>query len=316
MDLQRIETYKLSIMELRHLRYFVKVASELHFGRAAEALGISQPPLSQQIRLLEQELGVQLFERSSRKVRLTTAGRLFLEEAKATLAQADHAVRVTRRAASGEVGELAIGLSASTLYVEMVADAIRSFHEQQPDVHLIFKELSIDAQRDAVENGSIDLGFVRSRAKPILPESVASARLVTDRMYVAVWKGHRLSTSSEPVDVAELAGEPMVHYPYDREGFLDDLRRLFGSIGHRPRLVQETHEMSTLLGLVSAGFGISVLPGSLRRLEVDTLHYRELNGEAALSSMWLLHRNEGASAAARRFIDLLGPAANMAPRAA
>lgn len=316
MDLQRIETYKLSIMELRHLRYFVKVASELHFGRAAEALGISQPPLSQQIRLLETELGVQLFERSSRKVRLTTAGRLFLEEAKATLAQADHAVRVTRRAATGEVGELSIGLSASTLYVEMVADAISTFHHQHPDVHLIFKELSIDAQRDAVENGGLDLGFVRSRAKPILPESVTSTCLITDRMYVAMRKGHRLSACAGPVDVAELAGEPMVHYPYDREGFLDDLRKLFGSIGHRPRLVQETHEMSTLLGLVSAGFGISILPGSLRRLEVDTLHYRELSGETALSSMWLLHRSEGASATALRFIDLLRPADQIATRAA
>jgi DNA-binding transcriptional LysR family regulator len=294
-------------MELRHLRYFVKVASELHFGRAAEALGISQPPLSQQIRLLEQELDVQLFERSSRKVRLTVAGRLFLEEAKATLAQADHAVSVTRRAATGELGELTIGLSASTLYVSMVADAISSFHRDHPDVHLLFKELSFDAQRDAVESGSLDLGFVRSNREPVLPAGVSTQRLVTDRMYVAMRKGHPLSSSTEPIDVAALAGEPMVHYPYDREGFLEDLHRLFDHAGLRPRLRQETHEMSTLLGLVAAGFGISVLPGSLKRLEVDTLHYREVNGAAALSSMWLLYRAELASPAARAFIGLLHP---------
>src|ERR1700755_1012860 len=104
-------------MELRHLRYFVRVASELHFGRAAEQLGISQPPLSQQIRQLETELGVQLFERSSRRVRLTVAGRLFLDQAKATLDRADHAIKVPRRAAGGEIGELTIGLSASALFM-------------------------------------------------------------------------------------------------------------------------------------------------------------------------------------------------------
>jgi len=317
MDLQRIRSYKLSIMELRHLRYFVKVAAELHFGRAAEALGISQPPLSQQIRLLEQELGVQLFERSSRKVRLTTAGRLFLEEARTILDQADHAVRITRRAAAGEIGELTIGLSASTLYVPMVADAISSFHARFPDVHLVFKELSIDAQREAVDGGALDIGFVRSRTKPLLPDGVAGKCIATDRMYAAMRKGHRLSSSRGPLHVGDLADEPMVHYPYDREGFLEDLHHLFGSVGLRPKLVQETHEMSTLLGLVSAGFGISVLPGSLRRLEVDTLHYRELTGEAALSSMWLLYHAARASPATQAFIGLLTPArTTVADRAA
>ena len=299
-------------MELRHLRYFVRVASELHFGRAAEALGISQPPLSQQIRSLEEELGVRLFERSSRKVRLTTAGRLFLEEARATLAQADHAVSVTRRAAQGEIGELLIGLSPSTLYVPVVADAISAFHAAHPDVHLVFKELSIDAQRAAVDNGSLDLGFVRSSTEPLIPGAVTADRLATDRMYVAMRRGHRLSDADGPVELAELAGEPMVHYPYDREGFLEDLRRLFESAGLRPRLVQETHEMSTLLGLVSAGFGISVLPGSLRRLEVDSLVYRELAGPVALSSMWLLHRGERAAPAAQAFIRLLRPGVSAA----
>jgi DNA-binding transcriptional LysR family regulator len=294
-------------MELRHLRYFVRVASDLHFGRAAEALGISQPPLSQQIRLLEQELGVQLFERSSRKVRLTMAGRLFLDEAKATLERAEHAVSVTRRAAAGEIGELLIGISASTLYVTQVADAVSAFHHSHPDVHLVFKELSMDAQREGILDGTIDLGFVRSGLKPFVPDDVSAVLVETDRMYVAMRRGHRLSTSSEPVDIAELANEPMVHYPYDRQGFLEDLHRLFDRAGLRPKLVQETHEMSTLLGLVSAGFGISVLPGSLRRLQVDTLHYRELTGDAALSSMWLLHRTGRARTTACAFIRLLRP---------
>jgi DNA-binding transcriptional LysR family regulator len=294
-------------MELRHLRYFVKVASELHFGRAAEQLGISQPPLSQQIRLLEQELGVQLFERTSRKVLLTTAGRLFLDEAKATLAQADHAVSVTRRAASGEIGELTVGLSASTLYVPMVSDAISVFRASHPDVHLVFTELSIAAQRDSVASGALDIGFVRSRNMPFLPDDVAAAWLVTDRMYVAMPKGHRLSQTIDPIRIAALADEPMVHYPYDREGFLDDLHHLFGNAGLRPKLVLESNEMSTLLGLVAAGLGITVLPGSLRRLEVDTLHYREIEDEHALSSMWLIHHARRAGPVARAFIDLLLP---------
>jgi len=305
MDLPLIDMYQISIMELRHLRYFVRVASELHFGRAAEQLGISQPPLSQQIRLLEQELGVQLFERSSRKVRLTAAGRLFLDEAKATLAQADRAVRVTRRAAVGELGELTIGLSASTLFVPIVSDALNLFRSGHPDVHLSFTELPIAAQRDAVAGGTLDLGFVRSRNMPLLPDNIAAECVVTDRIYVAMQRGHRLANGDTPLDIAHLAGESIIHYPYDREGFLEDIHRLFDKAGIRARFAQETHEMSTLLGLVSAGLGITVLPGSLRRLNVDNLHYRELGGGCALSSMWLLHNTERASASAHAFVELI-----------
>ncbi|HEY0315427.1 MAG TPA: LysR substrate-binding domain-containing protein [Sphingomonas sp.] len=292
-------------MELRHLRYFVGVASELHFGRAAEALGISQPPLSQQIRLLEQELGVQLFERSSRKVRLTTAGRLFLEEARATLAQAEHAIDVTRRAAIGEIGELTIGLAPSTLFVPLISEAISSFRASHPDVHLVFTELGTAPLREAVDGGALDIGFIRNRAVPILPDGVIAERLITDRMYVAMRKGHPLSASDAPIAVAELANVPMVHYPYDREGFLEDLHGLFAHAGLRPLQVQETSEMSTLLGLVAAGLGISVLAGSLRRLTVDTLHYRELSDALACSSMWMIHRGARANPTAQSFVNLL-----------
>ncbi|WBO20791.1 LysR substrate-binding domain-containing protein [Sphingomonas abietis] len=284
----------------------MKVATELHFGRAAEQLGISQPPLSQQIRLLEQELGVQLFERSSRKVRLTVAGRLFLDEAQATLAQADHAIRITRRAAGGEIGELTIGLAASALFVPLVSHAISAFRSSHPDVHLVFTELSMPAQRERVAAGSLDIGFVRSGNIPFLPSTVMAEHLVTDRMFVAMNKKHRLAAEDGPIAVSALAGEPLIHYPYEREGFMDDLHRLFSNAGIRPALALESTEMSTLLGLVAAGLGISVLPGSLLRLEVDTLCYREIGDDDALSSMWLLRRGALTNPAACAFMDLLG----------
>jgi DNA-binding transcriptional LysR family regulator len=294
-------------MELRHLRYFVGVASELHFGRAAAQLGISQPPLSQQIRMLESELGVQLFERSSRKVRLTLAGRLFLEEAKATLERADHAIDVTRRAASGALGELNIGLSASAIFLPVFADAITTFRERYPDVHLDLTERSLAAQREGVAAGTLDIGMIRSGRLLALPAGVTATAVAIDRMYVAMPEGHRLATTCDSIEVAELADEPMVHYPYDREGFQEDLHRLFGSAGLRPRRVLETHEMSTLLGLVSAGLGITVLPASLRRLHIANLHYREIAGDHALSRLWLIHNAERPRPTTLAFLDVILP---------
>jgi len=313
MDLGGIDMYKLSIMELRHLRYFVRVASELHFGRAAAQLGISQPPLSQQIRLLETELGVQLFERSSRRVRLTVAGRLFLDEAKATLERAEHAINVTRRAASGELGELAIGLSASALFTPIFAEAVTAFRRRYPDVHLDLTERSVAAQREGVAAGTLDIGLVRSGRRLALPAGVTATALAIDRMYVAMPEGHRLAVTEDVIDIAELADEPMVHYPYDREGFQEDLYRLFGSVGLRPRLVQETHEMSTLLGLVSAGLGITVLPGSLRRLHIANLHYREIAGDSALSRMWLIHNAARPRPTTLAFLGVILPQAQDLP---
>ena len=313
MEFRLIDTYYISIIELRHLRYFVRVATELHFGRAALQLGISQPPLSQQIRMLEAELGVQLFERSSRKVRLTVAGRLFLDEAKATLDRAEHAITVTRRAAIGELGELSIGLSASALFTPIFADAVTAYRRRYPDVHLDLTERPLSAQREGVVAGTLDIGVVRSGRRLALPPGLVATALTMDRMYVAMPAGHQLAATDAVIDIAELADEPMVHYPYDREGFQEDLYRLFGSVGLRPRLVQEAHEMSTLLGLVSAGLGITVLPGSLRRLHVANLHYREIAGDSALSRMWLFHNAASPRPTTQTFLDVILPHAKPLP---
>ncbi|MEE4464097.1 LysR family transcriptional regulator, partial [Azotobacter chroococcum] len=145
-------------MELRHLRYFIAVAEELHFGRAAEQLGISQPPLSQQIQALEEELGVRLFERTNRRVALSEVGRLFLPEARQVLAQLEQAVAVARRAQHGELGELKVGFTSSAPFTSTIPRAIRAFRQACPEVHLDLRELSSRGVAEAVHEGRLQVG--------------------------------------------------------------------------------------------------------------------------------------------------------------
>ncbi len=145
-------------MELRHLRYFIAVAEELHFGRAAQQLGISQPPLSQQIQALEQELGARLFERTNRRVELSEAGRLFLEEARQVLAQVEKAADVARRAQLGELGEMKIGFTSSAPFTSKIPKAIHAFRQRFPAVHLNLKEMSSRDIAEAVFDESIEVG--------------------------------------------------------------------------------------------------------------------------------------------------------------
>ena len=173
-------------MELRHLRYFVQVATDLHFARAAAHLGISQPPLSQQIRALEDELGVRLFDRTSRNVALTPAGRLFLDAAQATLDQAEQAVMVARRAAEGELGELAIGFNASAPFIPKIAGAIHAFRQTWPEVRLTLAEMGGPAQIEAVAEGRLDLGVLRQSSSPALPEALTATRLLEHKTVVTL----------------------------------------------------------------------------------------------------------------------------------
>ncbi|WP_287810556.1 LysR family transcriptional regulator, partial [Pseudomonas sp.] len=148
-------------MELRHLRYFIAVAEELHFGRAAEVLGISQPPLSQQIQALEQEVGARLFERTNRRVALSEAGRLFLEEARLVLAQVDKAANVARRAQLGELGEMKIGFTSSAPFNSGIPKAIYAFRQAFPAVHLNLEEMSSKGVADALVDETIEVGLIR-----------------------------------------------------------------------------------------------------------------------------------------------------------
>ena len=167
-------------MELRHLRYFIAVAEELHFGRAAELLGISQPPLSQQIQALEQELGARLFERTNRRVELSEAGRLFLEEARLVLAQVDKAADVARRAQLGELGEMKIGFTSSAPFSTRIPRAIHAFRQAFPAVHLNLQEMSSKKVADALVDESIEIGLMRPLP---LPDSLRVQELFRERWW-------------------------------------------------------------------------------------------------------------------------------------
>lgn len=291
-------------MELRHLRYFLQLAEELHFARAAKRLGISQPPLSQQIRQLEEELGVPLFERTSRRVALTAAGTLFLEQARRTVQQADRAVAVARRAARGEAGELAIGFNASAPLVPKVATAIYRFRETYPDVTLSLSEVAAADQTAAIADQSLDIGFMRGAVAPSLPSALTATLLLRERLFVALRRSHPLADKDRLV-LADLSGEAIVAYASDRGGFTGEVFTLLRNAGVEPRLGQSVHELSTLVGLVAAGVGIAIVADSLRTLQSPDLLYLPLHDEQAESAVWLVHSSSTATLPCRHFLGLL-----------
>ncbi|MBG6502202.1 LysR family transcriptional regulator [Pseudomonas aeruginosa] len=281
-------------MELRHLRYFIAVAEELHFGRAAERLGISQPPLSQQIQALEEEIGARLFERTNRRVELTDAGRLFLDESRQVLAQVDKAVLLARRAHLGELGELKIGFTSSAPFTSTIPSSIHAFRKAYPDVHLDLQEMSSRQVLKALLEESLQVGVIRPLA---LPDAVHWVELFREPLVAVLRADHPLAAGSEDgLAIAALAEEPFVFFPRSYgPGLYDQVIALTRQAGFSPRIAQEASEAMTILGLVSAGLGESILPASFRRTRVDGVVYRTLREPEAPTAVWLVRRqNEGA----------------------
>jgi DNA-binding transcriptional LysR family regulator len=291
-------------MELRHLRYFIAVAEELHFGRAAEQLGISQPPLSQQIQALEQELGARLFERTNRRVELSEAGRLFLEEARLVLAQVDKAADVARRAQLGELGEMKIGFTSSAPFSTSIPKAIHAFRQAFPAVHLNLQEMSSKKVADALLDESIEIGLMRPLP---LADSLRVQELFREPLVAVLNAAHPLAANGESgLRLEALAGEPFVFFPRGYgSGLYAQLMSLANRAGFNPHFSQEAAEAMTIIGLVAAGLGVSVLPASFQRIRIDGVVYRTLLDEGAETAVWLVQRNEAPSAMARAFSDLL-----------
>ncbi|WP_043101581.1 LysR family transcriptional regulator [Pseudomonas aeruginosa] len=291
-------------MELRHLRYFIAVAEELHFGRAAERLGISQPPLSQQIQALEEEIGARLFERTNRRVELTDAGRLFLDESRQVLAQVDKAVLLARRAHLGELGELKIGFTSSAPFTSTIPSSIHAFRKAYPEVHLDLQEMSSRQVLRALLEESLQVGVIRPLA---LPDTVHSVELFREPLVAVLRADHPLAAGSEDgLAIAALAEEPFVFFPRSYgTGLYDQVIALTRQAGFSPRIAQEASEAMTIIGLVSAGMGVSILPASFRRTRVDGVVYRTLGDPEATTAVWLVRRQNEGSPLALSFIDLV-----------
>ena len=290
-------------IELRHLRYFIAVAEELHFGHAAARLNISQPPLSQQIQILEQQIGARLFARTNRSVSLTEAGRQFLADSRQILSQVDDAAARAARLHHGETGELRIGFTSSAPFIKAVSDTLSTFRRRYPDVHIQTRETNTREQIVPLNEGALDLGLMRNTQ---LPETLVWERVLREPLLAMVPRDHPLA-SQPRVSLRELAREPFVFFdPHVGTGLYGDILGLLRRYDLTPTIAQEVGEAMTIIGLVAAGLGVSILPASFRRVQLSEMCWLPIEEQDAVSEMWLVwskHREQGQ--AARRFRESL-----------
>lgn len=288
-------------MELRHFRYFVALAEELHFGRAAEKLHIVQPALSKQISGLEGELGVRLFERTKRQVRLTEPGKVFLEEARRVLGGAETAVESVRRAARGESGRLGIGFIGPATYGDL-PDMLRAYRERFPGVALDLHEWTTTEQLKRLHEGSIQVGFVRL---PVDDDGLVLETVLREPVVVVLPGDHPLA-GLESVPLEALSKEPFVLIPRRREpGLYDSYITLCRGAGFSPRVVQEANRINTIVGLVAAGMGVSFAPASVRRLQRPCVVYRPLRDPSPTLEMAVARLRRDPPPVLRAFLEVV-----------
>lgn len=288
-------------MELRHLRYFVAVAEELHFGRAAERLRMAQPPLSQQIKRLEEELGVELLRRTKRRVELTEAGEAFLREASLALSQVDVAAEAARRADRGETGTLSVGFVGSAAY-EVLPEILKAFRERYPEVEVGLEELTTAQQVRALGEGRIEVGFVR----PPVGEDGLEVETVLREPLVAVLPSDHPLSGQEDVSLGALAEEPFVMTPR-RLGpsFYDRIVGACREAGFSPRVVQEAIQMQTIIGMVAAGIGVALVPASEGNLSRRGVVYKPIHDEGLEVELAMAWVPEAPSPTLRAFLRIV-----------
>ncbi len=293
-------------MELRHLRYFVTVAEEGHVTRAAERLGMQQPPLSQQIRALERELDVQLFRRKPRGVELTEPGRAFLSDARAVLAHVEHAFAATRRTARGEEGRIAIGFTSSAPFHPFVPRVIRAFRDSFPQVALTLEESGTTELIDDLRGERVDAAFIRT---PVAnPVGLTVNLLLDEAMVVALPSSHALAEQGPDgaaFTLAMLAAETFIVYRRrSGPGLYDAIFAACHAAGFSPQVGQEAPRIVSTLNLVAAGLGVAIVPTSLQRMQMDGVIYRLLQGQPQPRAPLLLATRRGDTGpVVRRFLD-------------
>ena len=293
----------MDLPELWQLRYFVAVAERLHFGRAAQALHISQPPLSRAIRSLEARVGVALFARSRRRVELTAEGRRLLEEARRTLAQLERATLELRGMASGEHGRLRIGFVSLADY-GVLPGLLKALKSARPRVELALREMLSTEQSSALASGELDFGLL---LPPVAgAEGLEHFVVQTERFVVALPAHHPLARGHRRLAMRELAGEPVVMIPREiAPGLYDTVSALAARAGIALNIAQEAIQMQTVVSLVSSGLGAAVVPASVANLGRRGVVYRELVDRHPQLDLWLAWpRAQAPNAAARDFLAL------------
>jgi DNA-binding transcriptional LysR family regulator len=259
-------------MELRHLKYFITVAEELNFRRAAERLFMEQPPLSRQIRQLEEELGVELFQRSKRGVSLTVAGRAFLDEARLTLAQAERATQIARQASVAQQTKLVIGFSIC-VFNRFLSSIIQTFREIAPTVSISLTEVSTPGQVQALATGEIDVGFVHL---PIAHPDILFETVLTEQLVVVLPQGHPLAALPE-IPLHLLADEPFVLCPKQvKPDFYHQIIRLCEQAGFQPKVAQEATPPEVVVSFVEAGAGVSLVASGAQTRHNAGVVYRAI----------------------------------------
>jgi DNA-binding transcriptional LysR family regulator len=275
-------------LELRHLRYFIAVAEELHFSRAAERLHIAQPPLSQQIRKLEQYIGHPLFTRNSRTVALTQAGEALLERSRYLLRRLDDDLETVRRVGRGEIGTLTVGFIGSAMLTALPG-LIGSYRKRFAKVDLRLRELTTSSLVDAIRHGTVDLGFLRD-AGPT--EGLTVENVLAERFVIALAKKHPLA-NRQKISLAELKGEPLILFARELGPLAwDKTIALCETSGFRPTIVQDAPEWLTVLRLVSSGLGFSIAPACVATIQTPGVICRELTKCPISTNIELARRSD------------------------
>jgi len=291
-------------MELRHLRYFVAVAEELHFGRAAERLRMAQPPLSLQIRVLEDELQAKLFDRTSRRVVLTEVGRSFLEDARAILASTEEAKRRAAQIARGAAGRLEIGFTGSAPFNPMMPRLLAKFRREWPEVRMMLYQMTTAAQLEALCDGRLDVGFARPASSELVSRHLVVHRALHDPLVVALSSDHPLA-GRDRIELAALRDEPFIMPPrHVSVGLHDKVMELCARAGFSPRIGMEAHQIVTILALTAAGIGVAVVFAGMRNANIAGVCFAKIADDQAFADLLVIHREGETTPTIRNFLNL------------
>ncbi|MFK2826656.1 LysR family transcriptional regulator [Bacillus sp. B190/17] len=289
-------------MELRHLKYFIAVAEELHFGRAAQRLQMAQPPLSQQIKQLEAELNVLLFSRTKQRVELTKAGEVFLKRAYEVLNRVHLACEEAKSIDRGEAGQLILASTGSIAF-ELLPLLLRSYQEKYPNVNIILRQLSTTEQLEALHDNSIHVGLL---ILPVESPSLHVEMVREEPFIVALPKTHPLAAEKEPIDVSRLANEHFIMTPRKAgQSYYDAIISLCQHAGFSPKKTQEAQELHTALSFVASGIGIALLPASIQFVKNDEIVYLQLKKSFTMCKVGAAWNKNETSAVVHSFISFL-----------